>query len=180
MDLIARLAGVSRPLDYEPFADKAALYEAAIRREVIRLAGVMQSERAATRALPARDRIAARYRAMISAALAQPGGTGMLARAVETQTQAGINIGGAVSASMAAALRDELRELGFPDNQFLDQLAHLVLALGYAVVRGCRKTPMWLVDALVEMITDMTFALLTTTRRDVLATADTPTTKETP
>jgi AcrR family transcriptional regulator len=172
VDVIAARAGINKALVYEHFRSKDDLFAAAVRRERDRMVAFITARGGRGGAGPTRERIRAQYHSFLDFSAANPQGVRLLAlpEAADVLDGQGRD---ALSSSLAAQLRRELRDAGLPSTELPNILAAMLVGMAGGVLRGAAEAP-WDPVALVDLLTSFTMAGLTGTEREILERADRP------
>jgi AcrR family transcriptional regulator len=176
MAAIANEAGISRPALYAAAPSKDELYESLLDREIDRFTSGLLARYQEPASTP-RERIRARYRAVIDFADANPLSFAFLNRARadgSIQALRGHSPRRDVVAALTENLRSELDQVGFPTKELPGVLAVLFLSLGEGAAWACTEQPARDSDAIIELVTELTLAVFISVDRRLLEAVDKP------
>lgn len=152
---IARRAGITKPVLYNRFGNKEALFAAAVAAEAARLADHVLSRYEVAETLPPAQAMRVRMAAIFEYAKARPAGFRLLHHpSVATPTVLGPGIA-AVTARTEGLVRQALRNRGRrPDPRIAEILAASLVGMSMSVAARYAAEPDWDSGAAVELMAE--------------------------
>lgn len=173
IDAIAHEADLVRAQVYEIFPSKDALVAAAVEREARRINDYIVVAGRRAFELPLPERVRALYRSIFDYGAAFPDSLKLLGAFEATLPHSGPDRWRDL---VAARIRTEFEQAGYPSRQLPDVLATMLMGLVDATARRTFEEPGWDPDAVVELLATFTlggFAALMKAPTEALA-VDTP------